>query len=96
MRGASSASSRGRSPIRGESRRIATSPKNWPGAEGGDPALLAVVLADDLDLALDDDEELVRRRSLADDHRARLDLDRLQARPPRVATSLAGRSRKTL
>ena len=49
------------------------------GAERVDRLLLAAVLADHVDLALDDDEELVRRRALADDHRARLDLHRLQA-----------------
>ena len=54
-----------------------------PAPQCREHALLPVVLADDLDLAVDDDEELVRRRPLAHDHRARLDLERVQLRGER-------------
>src|SRR5919201_5029237 len=52
--------------------------------EGGDAARLSVVLSSDFDLAVDDDEELVRRSALADDHRSGVGLHGLQRRRDRA------------
>jgi hypothetical protein len=72
---------------------MAISPKNWP-ASVARRFVTPVLLVYDLDLAIDDDEELVRWRALPDDHVAGTDLHRLQLGGVSIAS--CGRSRKTL
>ena len=65
--------------MRGVSRRIAISPKKSPGPSVTTALGVAVGLPDDVDLALDHDHELLRRRALASDHLSGVDLDPMEA-----------------